>query len=636
MYKSRPARIAFAIAVVCAALYSELPAHAGGPACDKENRVCVGDPIVTPFLTNGQLAAATVLAINRDGTYQVRMSSGRIRQETKDEVGFAGSGACIDPAGFCVSSTVQYKWKPGVAPEPVVAVFLSGKIAISDPSDSNKIYIEKSDDFNVLSSKYLGWVYATVDGKKQVSGCLEKDAQNPVYQRNAAISECVSAFTAHLAWDEKTRSCSYDTNDGVLITPKTPADCASLPDAQYYWIDESAHQCAAGTARGDFIVMVDASKCGAESSECLKGSGILASTSTAMISGTLYHLVPEILDLKDGQTVPADVYRKYSPDLIAASLVERYHDVNEATANAAKPAFDYEADSEVELKFSDSIIGLIMHGGFLNQHQYAASGGLYDPTARAQLEDSLMGVHLEPSYVDGIGNPVNSVRPKYAFLAFDRDSDGQHHDEFSHDYGDVVAVFNDEVKDRMTFTPVDSLIAKNHLGSVTPYTVQYRSTHPIQKITVAKNFGDYWEAQVWGDLGMSDVRYFLVNCPGDQPIPNASLDVLESLNLPIYDCRNADDASHLGRGGLIFAGSPKLAPRPLSQTGTETGQFISMPAAPVIDPPTSQKVRSISGSSANSITMRSTPTAIPPEGGMPSASASKKPSSLGLGGKPGP
>jgi hypothetical protein len=379
---------------------------------------------------------------------------------------------------------------------------------------------------------------------------------------------------AALAWNEKTRSCELvSSKTGAFIAKRTPADCLKDPNTEFVWIDGDSRTCAAFSANNEFIDFVDNSNCAGAGLQCLKGSGILSSVNTALIGGTLYHLVPEILQLRDGQTVPSDDYKKYSSDLIAASLVERMHDWDERAANVAQPSFDYQSGTLLQMKFNDNEVTSILKSGFLNQHQIGHSDGLYSPARRAQVEDSLIGVHLESQYQPGVENPVNGVRPKYSFLAFDNDPDGQHYAHFSRDYGNIVAVFKDEIKDRTTFTPVDSLVSVEHLGSVKSYTTAYRSAQPIKKITIAKDFGDYWEAQIWGQLSVGDVSYFLVNCPGDQPVAASSLATLEKTNIPVYQCAFVPDHSHFEKGKLLSPGDPAHLPPSAAPSGTDTSQF---------------------------------------------------------------
>jgi hypothetical protein len=543
---------------------------APAPNCDAKHEICLGDTIVAPFLEDGKLFTGSVAAINPDGTYSVRTDDGKIRKEPRSDIGFAGPGACVKAGSFCAFETVQYKPKPKAPAEKVVAVFLNGEIAVSDTSRGGRIYVEQAMNFSLVSSKYLNWTFVSKNGASQVSGCVEKDAQNPAYLRNATITECQGALSYKILWNDQAHDCALETDQGVLIADEAPAVCANEPGTQFYWIDENAQQCAAGTSDGHFIEFVDKSKCADATLACVKGSGILASVDTAMIDGTLYHLVPSILNLPDGATVPANDYREYSPDLIAASLVARLHEVNEADDNAAKPAQDFQNDTLIQMRFDASLIDSIRKAGFLNQHQIGASKGLLNPSYRATVEDALIDVNLEPSYVDGIHNPVNDVRPKYSFLTFDRAADAQEAESLTGAYGNVVVNFKNEVKDRSTFTPIDSLNAYGEYHGIKARTFAYRSERELDKIPDSTR---YWETQTWGDLTLADVDSFMIDCPGDTPVSPESMASLKKTGLPIYQCRYLPDHSHFAQGKLLYPGSAKLLAPPPKQTGSDTSEY---------------------------------------------------------------
>jgi hypothetical protein len=544
-----------------------VPAPAPPKVCDAKNEVCVGDAIVVPFLKDGKIISGTVLAINHDGSYSVQESDGKTRNETHNDIGFSSGGACTKAAGICVAETVHYKPMPKSPNELVYAVFFGGRIAVVDPRHPDKAYIEDSSNFSVVNTKYLGWVYQLNGGTRQAAGCIEKDTKNPAYSRVADLSECEKALGSRLHWSEKDRQCSFITNDGVFIAAKTPNDCATSPDAQYYWLNEGAGQCAAASAEGDFISAVDASKCSGSTLTCLKGSGVLASSSTAMIEGTMYHLIPQILDLKNGQTVPSAIYKEYSPDLIAASMVDRFHLRNEASDNVAKPAEDFPDNALVQMYINSTDLASIRKDGFLNEHQTGTSGGTMDPALRAQSEDKYIRLNLEPTYVDGIKNPVNDVRAKYSFLSFYRDSTGQEHSTFDNQYGNIIVTFKDEIKDRSTFTPGDSLSDVGNAG-FTVYTFKYRSNSPIQLVD------SYWETQIWGNLTLADVKYFLINCPGSAGLSDDEMAQLKKTGIPVYQCVTSNDSSHEEKGTMVYPANPALMPRSPPQTGTDTSKMI--------------------------------------------------------------
>jgi hypothetical protein len=247
---------------------------------------------------------------------------------------------------------------------------------------------------------------------------------------------------------------------------------------------------------------------------------------------------------------------------VAASLVARLHNEHEKKANAAKAAYDYQLNGIIEMAFDDKYIDAINKNGFLNQHQVANSNGGHNPQLRANAEDKMLRVLLEPTYVDGGDNIVNTIRPKYSYLGFKIKTYSNQTLYFTPSYGNVVAVLNDEVKDRSTFTPDDSL-GFGHNGEKN-YTFEYRSRHPIDDPP-----GAYWETQTWGTITTSDVQYFLIGCPGARRLNDSSVEKLKAIGLPIYQCQYSDEKISLDKGPLIYPGDPEHGPKPHGEPGTE-------------------------------------------------------------------
>lgn len=257
--------------------------------------------------------------------------------------------------------------------------------------------------------------------------------------------------------------------------------------------------------------------------------------------------------MADGATVPPSVFSKYSARVIAASLVERFHERNEAHG-AARPAYDYMRDTMIQMRFKQEYIGSIITRGFLNQHITGTTQGYKGGETRAQVEDDLIGVHLESTYQGG-NDAVNTVRPKYAFLAFPADdSDGDYASQFLSAYGSVIAVFKSSVKSRATFTSADSLNRDTDDSiSLTPGAIRAHSFFDRPAAAVPRFAGDdnYWEAQIWGPLTIQDVAYFLVNCDGEEAITDENLTLLKTTKIPVFNCVIADDKSHFAKGDPV-------------------------------------------------------------------------------------
>lgn len=291
--------------------------------------------------------------------------------------------------------------------------------------------------------------------------------------------------------------------------------------------------------------------------------GIDVQVAQESYQGVTVPLSAEVLALHNNATVPWGVMKRYSATTIATSLVRRLHNAYEQQANDAKPAYDYLKNTMIQLKFKDEVLPLIIAHGFLNQHQTGSSGGLVDGDRRSQIETSLIHESLEDTYSAG-RTKQNEIRPKYAFLTFPKDSNGQQRGHFSRQYGNMVAVMKDEVKMRSTFTAVDSVDGNMDasgnvaIGQVRAHTFFFRSTHVLAKIPdPTRNDGtdteeDYWEAQIWGPVTVQqDVAYFLVNCPGDTEVSAATHELIKKTGLPAYKCEFVTDHSHFEKGARV-------------------------------------------------------------------------------------
>lgn len=140
-------------------------------------------------------------------------------------------------------------------------------------------------------------------------------------------------------------------------------------------------------------------------------------------------------------------------------------------------------------------------------------------------------------------------------------------------------MFSNEVKNRSTFTAIDSLngdfdIEGNvQVGRVRGYTFNYKPQRPIKRISNELG-SDFWETQIWGALTVNDVDYFLINCPGDDITPPESIKNLAQTGIGIYQCLYLQDHSHFGKGKVIFEGKPQKKTGTTNMVGNKTSQML--------------------------------------------------------------
>ena len=248
------------------------------------------------------------------------------------------------------------------------------------------------------------------------------------------------------------------------------------------------------------------------------------------------NLIKEILDLKKQDTIASSVYDNYDSEKIAKTLIYRVYrdlEMNKVSQNDHENSdFDFYEDSEIHMAFHESVFAQIVKKGFLNQHQTGTSGGSLNTDRRFRVENGLVGLSLERTYSGSSGTKVHKVRPKYAYWVPTKGHSNIAAHAYRTQYGNVFAVLKSAVKKRTTFTNGDSLDYDSS-SSRTVHTFGYVTANPkISKL------GNYYEAQVWGELNLSHVKYLMINCPGQSSVNSSFLETVRELtpDLPIYSC----------------------------------------------------------------------------------------------------
>jgi hypothetical protein len=214
--------------------------------------------------------------------------------------------------------------------------------------------------------------------------------------------------------------------------------------------------------------------------------------------------------------------------VIATSLISKLK--KESKGNTGAPTYDFQSETSIMIQFKDEYIKSIQRNCFLNQHQTRHSAGGFGPQQRAEIEDHLLGLKLEQTYRRGKRNPVNELRPKYAYVMIHNPNEYIEQSLVIPQYGNVFAIFKQDIKNRSSFTSGDSLeefIRGNQ---------QKALNFGRHEITTPRGFL-YWEAQIWGKTCFDDVEYFLVNCPGLKPINTELRSYLKRRGHKTYECK---------------------------------------------------------------------------------------------------
>lgn len=247
---------------------------------------------------------------------------------------------------------------------------------------------------------------------------------------------------------------------------------------------------------------------------------------------------PEIINLENGQAVAEEIYEKYEASKIATSLIYRYFQKVErpkiSEADVRRPSYPLYQQADSVLAFDSKYIESIIENGFLNQfvtNNRPRKDGYMD--RRVSTENFLSRLQLSQSYK--LGNyPINHVRPKYAYGIFKSVQKTQVYNSVNASYGGTFAVLKDSLKKRMTLTNMDSLaghvLNDRGLSQVSMYfqSSQFRFPPSV----------GYYETQVWGEIKITDVSYFLSGCFGEA-VDQRLIDALAArkISVPVYRCK---------------------------------------------------------------------------------------------------
>ncbi len=249
-------------------------------------------------------------------------------------------------------------------------------------------------------------------------------------------------------------------------------------------------------------------------------------------------VIPEVINLENGQAVAESIYEKYDASKIATSLIYRYFQKVErpkiSEADVRRPSYPLYQQAESVLAFDSKYIDSIIENGFLNQfvtNNRPRKDGYMD--RRVSTENFLSRLQLSQSYK--LGNyPINHVRPKYAYGVFKSAQQAQVRNSINANYGGTFAVLKDSLKKRMTLTNMDSLaghvLNDSGFSQVSLYFQSSRFSFPPST--------GYYETQIWGEIRISDVSYFLSGCFGEKP-DHKLLDALvqHKIDVPVYSCK---------------------------------------------------------------------------------------------------
>ena len=411
---------------------------------------------------------------------------------------------------------------------------LSHSKLLSRVSSLNKLDINKMTDLALKLSDFdfnhIVYRWKLTHNKSKVIGCEKYDYLKKRTIGQYSISDCAKKLSTHLDYelDEKlftVKNCAVrELEHNAVIHYERIENCIENSDLSYYWQElRGKKECRSFVDSYFYYKNENNEKCNFY--EIVFDDGkpeVLISYEN--INGL--NLIEELSNTVKGAIIPYELYEEYSSEDIATSLVLSKH-LQHEPKGVKDYKYDFLNDTTITMAFDSKWISAIIRKGYLNQHRSGQSNGALTKSRRATLEDSMIGARLEDSY-NSIGQKVHNVRPKYAFLNLTKQTAKTGFNEFLGQYGNVYAVFSKNVKVRSTFTAGDSL--NIGAGFDENHTFFYKSDSHI------KHTNHYFEAQVWGELTIKNVEYFLINCSHVSNISSEQIKALQATKVPVYDC----------------------------------------------------------------------------------------------------
>lgn len=333
-------------------------------------------------------------------------------------------------------------------------------------------------------------------------------------------------------------------------------ECLLKAPIKYAWKDKKKTECVALTPNNIIVAKTETANCEVNpKTDCYQENEVISKNLRTLVDGTLYKIIPEILSLKSLEEIPKQIIKDKDSRVVAASIVARLKHVDAKKDPAIKDGkfqYDFYKDSEIQMAFNDKNFDKIRNGCFRNQFQTNSSNGTNDREVREQTEKTLVDVVIDGTKesLEDPSDPSHHIRPKYAFFVPTKPMESIEGHRYFSSYGNIYAVMKEEVKERSTFTTMDSLGTKNKAK-----VLNINNYKEIGKFRAG-----YWETQVWGSVCFSDVSHFIINCSNNAKVPDETLDKMKTTGIPVYECdeKKMGDNQVYAKGKQLVSENLKL------------------------------------------------------------------------------
>lgn len=285
------------------------------------------------------------------------------------------------------------------------------------------------------------------------------------------------------------------------------------------------------------------------------------------------YIIPDILSLEDYASIPNQILRGVDTVSIAESIIRRLEQrMQPLPNNIATVPVDFMADSQLMLFFaSTSTASIVNSGEFFSAFQLGEGtrpdghlGG------RRQAARVLSTLDLGDSSIE------NEIKPKSVFVNVTARQPIGHYSDLP-PFGNIIAVLQNDVKQRATFSFGDSFLNlqfyRRDIPSGDPHRGMLMSTFSFPRIHVADTSRydagySYIEGEVFGRLRLANVREWLVMPPpqdafvmGRRRAIDQSVEILKTTGLPISWANVSTQYQRkvVTRGETIIAGDLEVA-----------------------------------------------------------------------------
>src|SRR5262249_25025957 len=152
--------------------------------------------------------------------------------------------------------------------------------------------------------------------------------------------------------------------------------------------------------------------------------------------------------------------------------------------------FDPMANNEIHLHFPEALVPQVISEGFLNSHQTNTTGGTNNFSRRVYLEDNTSGFYVAGATNSAGSNSYKRIRPKSALLQLSGGSFSRDFMVMPQQYGRIVAVPDDCVRKRATWSDGDSYAKTGRAPDCKSF---------LSKQWLYAAPSDYFEVQIWGE-----------------------------------------------------------------------------------------------------------------------------------------